>query len=165
MISNAFSGLLGRSPQAYLTLGDLIMAYVLIVDDDADFTGAVSTVLKSRGYETAAETVADKAIARIRQRRPDAVILDVMFPENDMAGFDVARAIRRNFGDLPVVLLTAANNTFSLGFSNKNCDVTSLPVAEFMEKPADLNRLCDKIDKLLAKQKAGSQLQPEKRGR
>ncbi|MGA2258770.1 MAG: response regulator [Thermoguttaceae bacterium] len=130
------------------------MAYVLIVDDDADFAGSVSTVLKSRGHETAAETDADKAIDRIRQRRPEVVILDVMFPESGAAGFDVARAIRRNFGDLPVVLLTAANNTFPLGFSNKDRDGDWLPVAEFMEKPVDLNRLCDKIDKLLVKYKA-----------
>ncbi len=144
------------------------MAYVLIVDDDTDFAGAVSTMLKSHGHETATETVAEKAIECIRQRRPDAVILDVMFPENDTAGFDVARAIRRNFGSLPVLLLTAANNTFSafsLGFSNKDCDGTWLPVAEFMEKPGDLNRLCEKIASLVAKHEADPQLQPEKRGR
>jgi CheY-like chemotaxis protein len=123
------------------------MAYVLIVDDDEDFAGAVSTMLKSH----AQETDADKAVDRIRQRRPDAVILDVMFPENDTAGFDVARAIRRNFGALPVVLLTAVNNTFPLGFSNKDRDAAWLPVAEFMEKPVDLNRLCEKVGQLLGK--------------
>jgi CheY-like chemotaxis protein len=125
------------------------MSYVLIVDDDTDFISAVSTVLKSRGHETASETEADRAIDRIRQRRPDAVILDVMFPENDTAGFDVARQIRRNFGGLPVVLLTAVNNTFPLGFSNKDRDADWLPVAEFMEKPVDLSRLCDKIDSIV----------------
>ena len=127
------------------------MAYVLIVDDDTDFAGAVSTMLKGHGHEPATETDAEKAVDRIRERRPDAVILDVMFPENDAAGFDVARAIYRNFGSLPVVLLTAANNTFPLGFSNKDRDGAWLPVADFMEKPVDLNRLCQKIDKLLAK--------------
>jgi CheY-like chemotaxis protein len=127
------------------------MPYVLIVDDDTDFAGAVGTMLKSRGYETESETDADQAVERIRQRRPDVVILDVMFPENDTAGFDVARAIRRNFGGLPVVLLTAVNNTFPLGFSNKDRDATWLPVAEFMEKPVDLTRLCDKVDAIVAK--------------
>jgi CheY-like chemotaxis protein len=127
------------------------MAYILIVDDDTDFAGAVSTMLKTQGHETAAETDAENAVERIRQRRPDAVILDVMFPENDTAGFDVARAIRRSFGELPVILLTAVNNTFPLGFSNKDCDGTWLPVTEFMEKPVDLNRLCDKVAGLVSK--------------
>lgn len=127
------------------------MSYILIVDDDTDFTSAVCTVLAARGHETAAETDSERTIDRIRQRRPDAVILDVMFPENDTAGFDVARAIRRNFGGLPVVLLTAVNNTFPLGFSNKDRDADWLPVVEFMEKPVDLNRLCDKIDAIVRK--------------
>jgi CheY-like chemotaxis protein len=125
------------------------MSYILIVDDDADFTSAVSTVLASRGHEPATENDAERAIDRIRQRRPDAVILDVMFPENDIAGFEVARAIHRNFDGLPVVLLTAVNNTFPLGFSNKDRDAAWLPVTEFMEKPVDLNRLCDKIDAIV----------------
>jgi two-component system nitrogen regulation response regulator NtrX len=124
------------------------MSYILIVDDDTDFTSAVSTVLKSRGHETAVENDSERSIDSIRQRRPDAVILDVMFPENDTAGFGVARAIRHNFGQLPVLLLTGVNNTFPLGFSNKDRDAHWLPVDEFMEKPVDLNRLCDKIDKL-----------------
>ena len=75
---------------------------VLIVDDDADFAGAVSTVLQSRGHETAVETNSESAVDRIRERRPDAIILDVMFPESDTAGFDVARSIRRAFGDFPL---------------------------------------------------------------
>ena len=37
-----------RGPTTYQP-GDLIMAYILIVDDDADFAGAVSTMLKSHG--------------------------------------------------------------------------------------------------------------------
>ena len=127
------------------------MAYVLIVDDDVDFAAAVSTMLTGRGHETGTETDADKAVDRIRQRRPDVVVLNVMFPENDTAGFDVARAIRRNFGALPVILLTAVNNTFPLGFSNKDRDATWLPVAEFMEKPVNLNRLCEKVAGLVGK--------------
>jgi CheY-like chemotaxis protein len=127
------------------------MPYVLIVDDDSDFAGAVSAMLVARGHETTVETDAEKAVDCIRERRPDAVILDVMFPENDTAGFEVARTIHRTFGKLPVILLTAVNNTFPLGFSNKDRDAAWLPVAEFMEKPVDLVRLCEKLDELLAK--------------
>lgn len=125
------------------------MPYILIVDDDADFAGAVSSVLQSRGHETAVETDSEKTLDRIRQRRPDAVVLDVMFPESDTAGFDVARAIRRAFGTLPVVLLTAVNNTFPLGFSNKDRDPTWLPVVEFLEKPVDLTRLADMVQRIV----------------
>jgi two-component system, OmpR family, response regulator len=126
------------------------MAYVLIVDDDVDFAAAVCTVLQSHGHEVAVETVADRAVPRIAERRPDAVILDVMFPEDDTAGFEVARSIRRQFGGLPVLLLTAVNQSFPLGFSTQDLDPTWLPAAGFLEKPVDLKLLCEKVSGLLA---------------
>ena len=126
------------------------MAYLLIVDDDADFAEALSTVLRSQGHETAIETDAAKTVDRIRQRRPDVLILDVMFPENDTAGFEVARAVRRDFGKMPVLLLTAVNQRFPLGFSNTDIDPTWLPVTEFMEKPVDFKVLGDKVAEILS---------------
>ena len=126
------------------------MAYILIVDDDTTFAEAVGVVLQSHGYETGIETDPDKTIGRIEERKPDAIILDVMFPESDTAGFEVARSIRRSFGDVPVLLLTAVNQTFPLGFSNTDRDPTWLPVVEFMEKPCDLERLCRKVADILA---------------
>jgi len=126
------------------------MAYLLIVDDDTDFAGAVGSVLRSRGYEVAIETDAEKAVGRIQERRPDAVLLDVIFPENETAGFEVARSIRRNFGKLPVLLLTAVNQSFPLGFSTRDLDPTWLPAVEFIEKPVDFSLLCEKVAGILA---------------
>ena len=110
-------------------------------------------MLRSRGYETAIETDCGKTLDRIRERRPDAIILDVMFPENDTAGFEVARAIRRTFGELPVLLLTAVNQSFPLGFSNKDLDPTWLPAVGFLEKPVDFDHLCAKVAEILARQR------------
>jgi DNA-binding response OmpR family regulator len=126
------------------------MAYILIVDDDPDFTGAVATVLQSRGHEVAVEAAAEKAMERIAQRRPDAVILDVMFPENDTAGFEIARSIRRQFGELPVLMLTAVNQAFPVGFSKQDLDPVWLPAADFVEKPGDLELICQRVSALLA---------------
>ncbi len=127
------------------------MAYLLLVDDDEDFARTVSTVLENHGYEVAMETVAQRAVERIRLRRPDAVILDVMFPESDTSGFEVARAIRRAFGELPVLMLTAVNQSFPLGFSKEDQDPTWLPVTEFLEKPVDFAVLREKLAAMLAK--------------
>jgi len=126
------------------------MACLLIVDDDNDFAGAVGTVLESQGHEILTESDPGQAIGRIRQRRPDAVILDVMFPESDTAGFELARSIRRTFGNLPVLLLTAVNQQFPLGFSNKDLDPTWLPAAALLEKPVDFQALSAKVAEILA---------------
>ena len=112
---------------------------------------ALSTVLENHGYEVAVESVAERAVERIRHRRPDAVILNVMFPESDTSGFEVARAIRRAFGELPVLMLTAVNQSFPLGFSKEDQEATWLPVAEFLEKPVDFALLREKLASMLAK--------------
>jgi CheY-like chemotaxis protein len=122
------------------------VAYVLIVDDDADSASAVSRALQVRGHETQIETDCERAMPSIGIRRPDVVILDVMFPENDKAGFEVARAIRRTFGTVGVILLTAVNQAFPLGFSDKDLDPTWLPALSFLEKPVDLAHLCDVVE-------------------
>jgi hypothetical protein len=53
---------------------------------------------------------------------PDALILDVMFPENPSGGFELARSIRKKWGEIPVLMLTAVNQQFPLGFSGKDID-------------------------------------------
>ena len=127
-----------------------IMAYLLIVDDDVDFSAAVATVLGGEGYETSIEDHPEGAMSSLKKRLPDAVVLDVMFPENPTAGFDLARTIRRTYKDLPILMLTAVNQQFPLGFSNRDIDKRWLPVADFVEKPVDFRLLCDKVAHLLA---------------
>ena len=129
------------------------MAYLLIVDDDADFASALRTILKKQGHLISIETDCGRTIDRIHEDRPDLVILDVMFPENDKAGFETARSIRKTFGELPVILLTAVNQSFPLGFSSKDLDPTWLPAVDFVEKPVDFALLCAKVSETLARAK------------
>jgi CheY-like chemotaxis protein len=76
-------------------------------------------------------------------------VLDVMFPEDSSGGFHLARDLRRKHGNMPVLMLTAVNRQFPLGFSNKDIDPKWLPVTEFLEKPVDLKVLREKVDRLL----------------
>ena len=44
----------------------------------------------------------------------------IMFPENDRAGFELARAIRQHRGhlkDVPILMLTSINRKFPMGFN------------------------------------------------
>ncbi len=127
------------------------MAYVLIVDDDQDFADAVSTVCRSAGHEVAVLNTTKGALECVQQRCPDAMVLDVMFPENPIAGFELARDLRRQFGQLPILMLTAVNQQFPLGFSNRDINPTWLPVTHFLEKPVSLDVLREQIDRLVAK--------------
>ena len=125
------------------------MAQILVVDDDEDFAGAVRMVLQSRGYDVAMMHDTVNVVERLDQRLPDVLILDVMFPENPVAGVELAQAVRRGYPDLPILMLTGMNQHMPLGFSKNDLTPAMASVTEFLEKPMDFELLCDKLDHLL----------------
>ncbi len=137
------------------------MAYVLVVDDDEDIASAEATVLKHAGHEVCIELSTEAAAESIKARKPDLMILDVMFPENASAGFDLARKMKDLLGEgetVPILMVTAVNSSFPFGFGTDDIDKEWLPITDFLEKPVDLDDLCSKAEALLAggKSEAGT---------
>jgi CheY-like chemotaxis protein len=129
------------------------MSYLLIVDDDEDFASAVATVLRGGGHEVRVELDLSAAVRGMTERQPDLVLLDVMFPEDSTGGFELARKMRRDYSalkDVPILMLTAVNTKFPLGFSSKDIDEDWLPVTDFLEKPIDLDVLAERVATILA---------------
>ncbi len=128
------------------------MAYLLIVDDDEDFANTAATVLRKEGHDVHVELDTGDAAQSMEDACPDLVILDVMFPEDASAGFDLARRIRHESGKLkevPILMLTAINAKFPLGFGPQDIDDAWMPVTDFLEKPVDLEVLTHKVARLL----------------
>jgi CheY-like chemotaxis protein len=76
-----------------------------------------------------------------------------MFPEDASAGFELARSMRHESGklkDIPILMLTAINTKFPLGFGPKDINDRWMPVTEFLEKPVDFDVLREKVAKLLS---------------
>jgi CheY-like chemotaxis protein len=93
----------------------------------------------------------------MQSKLPDLVVLDVMFPEDASAGFELARSMRhknQNLKDVPILMLTAINTKFPLGFGAKDIDDDWLPVTDFLEKPVDFDLLRQKIAELLGRSSA-----------
>jgi len=133
------------------------MPYLLIVDDDEDFASTIATVLRNEGYDVQVELDIDSAVKSMESKPPDLAILDVMFPEDASAGFELARSMRHESGKLktiPILMLTAINTKFPLGFGQKDIDDNWMPVTEFLEKPVDFDVLREKVAKLLSANKA-----------
>jgi DNA-binding response OmpR family regulator len=133
------------------------MPYLLIVDDDEDFASTTATVLREEGYDVQVELDIDSAVKSMESKPPDLAILDVMFPEDASAGFELARFMRHEkekLKKIPILMLTAINTKFPLGFGSKDIDEEWMPVTEFLEKPVDFDVLRDKVAKLLSANKA-----------
>ena len=128
------------------------MAYIVIVDDDEDFANTAATVIRKEGHNVQIELDTDDAVQSMENKPPDLAILDVMFPENASAGFDLARFMRHKsekLKDTPILMLTAINTKFPLGFGPQDISDDWLPITEFLEKPVDFDVLRGKVAKLL----------------
>ncbi|HVQ94220.1 MAG TPA: response regulator transcription factor [Mycobacteriales bacterium] len=81
---------------------------VLVVDDEPALSELVSMALRYEGWDVRTALDGRTAVRQAREFRPDAVVLDVMLP--DQHGFDVLRQLHADSPSLPVLFLTAKDS-------------------------------------------------------
>ncbi|MHC4820426.1 MAG: response regulator transcription factor [Planctomycetota bacterium] len=81
-------------------------AYILVVDDERDIADAVEAVLTAEGYEVRIANDGEEALAAVRSRRPDLVLMDYEMP--GMTGAEVCARLRKRKRTVPILLATAA---------------------------------------------------------
>jgi len=125
---------------------------VLIVDDDPDITEAMRVVLEHRGYQVDNAADSAKAMERIKARRPDLIILDVMMT-TPQEGFILSRELKQNPATkaIPILMLTALRDKTGIDFKPEAGDETWLPVDDFLDKPVRPDILIQKVEGLLHK--------------
>ncbi|MFC0691606.1 response regulator [Paraburkholderia humisilvae] len=67
-------------------------ARILIIDDNADASEALATLLTIRGHEVETRTDGISGIAAVAHFKPNVVLLDIGLP--DVNGYEVARQLR-----------------------------------------------------------------------
>jgi two-component system response regulator RegX3 len=77
---------------------------ILVVEDEASFSDALSYVLTKEGYEVVVADTGDGAIAIFDKRGADLVLLDLMLP--GLSGTEVCRQLRSR-SNVPIIMLTA----------------------------------------------------------
>ncbi len=103
---------------------------ILLVEDLEEDRELYGRLLWYNGYEVAPASDGEAAIARARELRPDLVLLDMMLP-GDLDGIAVARRLREEGLDAPIVALTARSEE-ELG-----ADAREAGIVAFLEKPID----------------------------
>jgi two-component system, OmpR family, response regulator MprA len=78
---------------------------ILVVDDDRAVRESLRRSLAFNGYQVDLAVDGKAALEAVAQRRPDAMVLDVMMPRVD--GLEVCRRMRAAGDELPILVLTA----------------------------------------------------------
>lgn len=127
------------------------MARLMIIDDDKELAENLASILTGEGHSVKVWHKMEGALDKIKEDKPELLILDVMFPDNPAAGFDLARSVRTTpeIAKLPIIHLTGVNQHFPMDFSSKDIDPDWMPVQDFIEKPVAPKVLIAKIKKML----------------
>jgi CheY-like chemotaxis protein len=126
---------------------------ILVVDDEVAVRMICSFNLEAAGLEVIEAVDGDEALAAVRERRPDLVLLDVMMPKRD--GWAVAAELRADSRtrDLPVVFLTARVDEADRRRAHE------LGVVGYITKPFDPIALAAQLEEILKRLAQGEREQ------
>lgn len=111
---------------------------ILVVDDDASIRSTVSEILEMEGYDVRVAENGAVALDEIERSQPGLMLLDMRMPV--LSGWDVAARLKQQHIDLPIVVMTAAQD------AQRWCD--EIGGAACVPKPFDLLELLAVVERL-----------------
>lgn len=115
-------------------------APILVVDDDESILDVVLLTLEFEGFQTRSASDGAQALEILERDNPALVLLDMRMPVMDGWGF--ARAIAERGIDVPIIVMTAAQDARRWA--------EEIGADAYVEKPFDLGKLVETINRVLA---------------
>lgn len=117
---------------------------VLVVEDEDNIAAALEFLLLREGYGHDRVASGAEALPRIRDTRPDLVLLDVMLPE--VSGYDICAGIRTDpaLAAVKVLMMTARGSALE---RKRGIEIGA---DGFISKPFELTDLRAEVRRLLA---------------
>ena len=120
--------------------GNARPARVLLIDDDDNVRETIEAALLCGGHTVAAFAEAQQALEALAGGRFDLVVTDLTMPK--ITGLDVARAVKREYPGLPVVLLTG------WAAARDDWEAQQAGVAQILAKPCSIGELLATVNAL-----------------
>ncbi|HLQ35723.1 MAG TPA: response regulator [Chloroflexota bacterium] len=117
------------------------MAKILVVDDAAFMRMRCSKLLTDNGYDVVEAENGLDAIAKYKETKPDAVLLDITMPEMD--GLTALKEIRKVDPEAKVAMVTA------MGQQSMIMDAIKSGAKDFVVKPFQPDRVLAAVKKLI----------------
>ena len=133
--------LVGGFPMTEALNRERAHARVLVVDDDAEMRALLRRTLEFDGHQVTERDRGMHVLAALRELPFDLIILDKEMP--GMTGFDLLPMLRREFPEVPVLLVTA------FGGHRVESSALRLGATSYLEKPFRLSQLREAVDGLL----------------
>jgi DNA-binding NtrC family response regulator len=123
---------------------------ILVVDDEVDFLETTVKRLRKRNIDTVGVTSGEAALDALKERRFDAVVLDIKMP-GGMDGIEALREIKKIQPLTEVILLTGH------GSVETSIEGMKLGAFDYLLKPVKLEELLVKLGDAFEKKNAHEQ--------
>jgi CheY-like chemotaxis protein len=125
------------------------MAHILLVDDDPEVVAGNAEAIESLGHSVSCTSTPAEAFEAMRESKPDLVVLEAMFG-GEFSGFDFAHELAESHPDLPLIMLTRADEELSADeLASQDRDEAWVPVQRYLAKPVLSDVLTYEIEHLL----------------
>jgi DNA-binding response OmpR family regulator len=116
---------------------------IVLIDDEPELVKAVEVRLKSIGYDVALTYDGQAGIDKVKEIKPDLIILDLLMPIMD--GYSVAKELKDDpeIKQIPIIILTASQR------EDLKTKCKELGVASFLMKPFETNDLLNMVKAIL----------------
>ena len=126
---------------------------VLIIDDEDDARAFCSSVVLKSGYEPLIAINGEEGIRKVREEKPDLVVLDVLMPRQ--SGIRMYRELKTDpqLKGIPVIVLSAIAKKTFLRSQGALAEFGDAPVPEpeaYIEKPAEPEEMEAMVKKLIS---------------
>ncbi len=114
---------------------------LLLVDDEENLRTMLAAALSHSGFDVVSASNGRDALTMTKEVLPDLILLDVMMP--DLDGFEVCRRLRAEYVKVPIIFLTARDET-----SDKVRGLTT-GGDDYLVKPFSLEELVARVEAVL----------------
>ena len=116
---------------------------ILVVDDEETILEFLKYYLKEQGFKVETASDGQQALEKIKNNKPDLVILDAMLPKK--SGYEIVKTLQREYREIPVIIITGYFRDVETQMMFK----LEPNVKEFLTKPIQPDFLISKIHMLL----------------
>lgn len=116
---------------------------IMVVDDEPYIARVIKFKLEQEGYAVISANDGVTGLDRIRQEKPDLVLLDVMMP--GLTGYEVCQQVKADadLQGIPVVFLTAK------GQERDREQGLNMGASDYITKPFSPNRLLELVKSII----------------
>ncbi|PWH14209.1 MAG: two-component system response regulator [Anaerolineae bacterium] len=120
--------------------------HILCIEDETEMIDLIRIILERKGFEVEGAAGGEEGLKKIRETKPDLVLLDLMMPDID--GWEVYQQMKSDetTRNIPVIVVTAKAQNI-----DKVLGLQIAKVDDYISKPFSPEDLLQSVENVLAR--------------